>query len=217
MPSPSDYLQTVDLPECRHFLAAMRQSKLVMHVHPLETEENKREVHELIRPCVESFYGRDDFDLSVLLGGAADPYFAVTLSRFAAVASRSRSGSGDAAAPRNVAGCMLGYWHASPTNTVEIRFEATRSEDDSCLLLQAMKWAVLYMAKNDPFIKANLAGEQAVTVRACLSTDDSPAVWTADMLYAERFAARGGDDDELVLEKELSLAAAPPALCGRED
>ncbi len=72
-----------------------------------------------------------------------------------------------------------------------------------------MKWAVLYMAKNDPFIKANLADEQAVTVRACLSTDDSPAVWTADMLYAERFSDAGGDDDELVLEKDLSLVAMP--------
>jgi hypothetical protein len=199
MPSTSDYIQPVDLPECKHFLAAMRKSKVVMHVHPLETEENKREVHELIRPCVEGFYGRDDFDLSMLLGGTADPYFAVTLAE-------------GAAEPRNVVGCMLGYWHASPTNTVEIRFEATRSEDDSSLLLHAMKWAVLYMARNDPFIKANLAGEQAVTVRACLSTDDSPAVWTADMLYAECFAAphrgAGGDDDEIVLEKELSLA--PP-------
>ena len=200
MPSPSDYLQTVDLPECKHFLAAMRQSKLVMHVHPLETEETKREVHELIRPCVEGFYGRDDFDLSVLLGGAA--YFAVTLE----------DAEGAAEPARNVAGCMLGYWHASPTNTVEIRFEATRSADDSCLLLHAMKWAVLYMADNDPFIKANLAAAAyggAVTVRACLSTDDSPAVWTADMLYAERFSDAGGDDEELVLEKDLSLVAMP--------
>jgi hypothetical protein len=173
-----------------------------MRVHPLETAETKREVHELIRPCVEDFYGRDDFDLSVLLGGAADPYFAVTLAPFAAVASSLRGG---AAEPRNVAGCMLGYWHASPTNTVEIRFEATRSADDSCLLLHAMKWAVLYMAQNDPFIKANLAGEQAVTVRACLSTDDSPAVWTKDILYAEGFEDARRAKEELVLEKEMML------------
>jgi hypothetical protein len=79
MPPPSDYLQNFDLQGCKHFLAAMRNSKLVMHVHPLETQETKREVHEFIRPYVEGFYGRNDFDLSMLLGGMADPYFAVTL------------------------------------------------------------------------------------------------------------------------------------------
>jgi hypothetical protein len=79
-----------------------------------------------------------------------------------------------------------------------------------------MKWAVFYLARNDPFVKVNLAGKQAVTVRVCLSTDDSSAVWTKDMLYAECFEDAGGDDDELVLEKELSLCAAAEAAAPAE-
>ncbi len=194
------YLQNVDLidgaPDCRPFLTAMA-GKVVMHVHPLENDKTKREVHRLIRPCVEGFYKRRDFDVSRVLSGNdyhADPYFAVTLSRVEGGLT-----------PENVVGCFLAYWHAYPNNIVEIRFEAVKG-DESGLLLSAMHWTVFYMARNDPFIMANLGTvEHSVMIQVHLSTDDSPAVWTKDMLYADYFEDERRDEDELVLQKEVML------------
>lgn len=188
------------------FVQILESYNVQLHVHVLNTSEDKANVYQLIKPCVEVFYDRDDFALEML----DDAYFVLTLSR----GERHSS---------DVLACAVGFWLPYPDNTFEIRYESIRKEllgsdkdpfnGYSNILLSGVEWASYYLARNDPFVIMNLGQARVVTVQIYLELGSEDHwdvwelgphnVWDQDTLQSADFQHVYDRIGERLMEKKL--------------
>ena len=171
-----EFLRT--LPVCGgDFLEKLQSKGVALHVHLLGTDkEVTKKTFELIRPCVEGFYPDKAKKEPLLLEVLDAAYYVLTLS------TGENTGNFEKLTPEDVIGCLVCYWLPYPDNTMEVRYESVKTDSVKELLLPSLEWATHYLVHQDPFIRLNMLGENAVAIQIYLDLDDSPCVWQQEEL-----------------------------------
>jgi GNAT superfamily N-acetyltransferase len=172
-----------------HLVAVSLEREVLVRLHLLRAD-NKDQIAELIKPCVESAYAKEDFTAELLKAG----YFVLTITKQDVVIAT-----------------LTAYWLPCPANAFETRFEAVHKDYQrkgyGAMLFQAMDVAALFLAKQDPYIAINLGGYTTLAIHAYVDVKKKthPTFWHTDMMLKLDYEEIEIVRKERLMEKIIEL------------
>jgi GNAT superfamily N-acetyltransferase len=173
----------------RDFQDKVNNNSLLVCLHMAVDFADDGELLPFIAPCVE-----DAYDATLRAADIGPAYLALSLYM----------DTGERAIP---IAALAGYWLPSPDNTMQTRFEAVRKtyqrQGYGSLLFTAFELAMVCLARHDPFMAMNLAGETQLTLQVFVDLNDPD--WHREMMLRRGYIVVDEEEGASVFEKRVAF------------